>query len=130
MTNKNENKKKFLPIWAWAIVLVAIVLVLFFSITAMRPADGSELDYTTLIYIIRNLTAVLGLIIALLLRSHKALFVILIVRMVTDISDAISAYILDVEAIKPVVPMVVALLIVPALITILYLWKHIQKLLF
>lgn len=127
----NDQPNKFLPIWIWVIVLVQIFLVLFFSAgTAMNPGDFipdvSELNYVTQLYITRNITVALGILVALFLRSHKALLALLIVRLLTDISDVITVYALNVEIIKSSVPMVMALLIVPALIAIGYLWNRIK----
>jgi len=132
MNSKNENTKNFLPIWVWIIALIQIGLVLFFSVgTAMNPGNFipgvSELDYVTQLYITRNVTVALGIIIALLLKSHKALLVILIVRALTDLSDVITVYALNVEVIKSSVPMVAVLLIIPALLAIGYLWKRINQ---
>ena len=129
MKENNHQTNKFLPIWVWLIALAQILLVTFFSVgTAMNPAefipDVSELNYVTQLYISRNIAAAVGIIIALLFRSHKALLTILIVRVLTDISDVISVYALNVEVIKSSVPMVVVLLIVPALLAIGYLWKR------
>ena len=131
MNNKNDQTEKFLPIWIWIIALIQIILVLFFSAgTAMNPGDfipgATELDYVTQLYITRNVTVVFGLVVALLLRSHKALFAMLIVRMLTDISDVITVYTLNVEVIKSSVPMVVVILIIPALLALAYLWKRIN----
>ena len=111
MNDNNDQTNRFLPIWVWLIVLAQILLVVFFSVgTAMNPADFipdvSELNYVTQLYISRNVAAAVGIIIALLLRSHKALLTILIVRVLTDISDVISVYALNVEVIKSSVPMV------------------------
>ena len=127
-----SQTNKFLPIWVWVIALLQISLVLFFSAgTAMSPGDFipdvSELNYVTQLYITRNVTVALGIIVALLLKSHKALLVALIVRLLTDISDVITVYALNVEAIKESVPMVVVLLIIPALIAFGYLWKRINQ---
>jgi hypothetical protein len=132
MNHKNEQTNKFLPIWVWVIVLIQIFLVLFFSAgTAMNPGDFipdvSELNYVIQLYITRNVTVALGIVVALLLRSHKALLVLLIVRLLTDISDVITVYALNVEVIKESVPMVVVLLIIPALVAIGYLWKRINQ---
>lgn len=132
MNDKNEQTKKFLPIWVWIIVLIQIFLVLFFSAgTAMNPGNFipgvSELDYVTQLYITRNVTVVLGIVVVLLLRSHKALFAMLIVRMFTDLSDVITVYALNVEVIKSSVPMVVVILIIPALLALMYLWKRINQ---
>ena len=96
----------------------------------MNPAEFipgvSELNYVTQLYISRNVAAVVGIIIALLLKSHRALLAILIVRVLTDVSDVISVYALNVEVIKSSVPMVVVLLIIPALLAIGYLWKRVS----
>jgi len=132
MNDKKVQTVKFLPIWVWIIMLIEIVLVLFFSVgTAMNPGDFipgiSELNYVTQLYITRNVTVVLGLIIALLFRSHKALFAVLFVRVLTDISDVITVYALNVEVIKSSVPMVVVILIIPALLALGYLWKRINQ---
>lgn len=131
MSEKIDQPNKFLPVWVWLIVLVQILLVLFFSAgTAMSPADFipdvSELNYVTQLYITRNVTVAIGIIVALLLRSHKGLFVTLVIRLLTDISDVISVYALNVEVIKSSVPMVAVLLILPALLAIGYLWKRIN----
>lgn len=131
MNEGKDKTNKFLPIWVWVIVLIQIFLVLFFSVgTAMSPGDFipgvSELNYVTQLYITRNVTVALGIIVALLLRSHKALLLILTVRLLTDVSDVITVYTLNVEVIKSSVPMVVALLILPALAAVVYLWKKIK----
>ena len=127
-----NDTDKFLPIWVWVIALVQIGLVLFFSVgTAMNPAqfipDVSELNYVTQLYITRNVTVALGIIVALLLKSHKALLLILLVRLLTDISDVVTVYVLNVDVIKESVPMVVLLLIIPALAAVGYLWNRINE---
>jgi len=132
MNNNNDQAKKFLPTWVWIIALIQIFLVLFFAAgTAMNPGNFipgvSELDYVTQLYITRNVTVVLGIVVALLFRSHKGLFAMLIVRLLTDISDVITVYAFNVEVIKSSVPMVVVLLIIPALLALGYLWKRINQ---
>lgn len=129
MNETHNQANRFLPVWVWIIVLVQIALVLFFSIgTAINPAgfipDVSELNYITQLYITRNVTVALGMIVALLLKSRGALLVMLIVRVLTDISDVITVYALNVEVIKSSVPMVVVLLIIPALVAIGHLRKR------
>ena len=129
MTQETSSAKGFLPIWVWIIVVVQILLVSFFSVgTAMNPADFipgvSELNYVTQLYVTRNITIVLGILVALLLKSHKGLLIVLAVRLLTDIADVITVYALDVDVIKSSVPMVVLLLIVPALVACVYLWRR------
>jgi len=129
--NENANQTiQFLPVWVWIIVLIQIGLVLFFSAgTAMNPGnflpDVSELNYVTQLYITRNITVALGIIMALILRSHQALLMILAVRLLTDIFDVITVYALNVEVIKASVPMVAVLLIIPAVLAIIHLLKRI-----
>ncbi|MCG8377937.1 MAG: hypothetical protein MI865_00520 [Proteobacteria bacterium] len=132
MENSNEVKPKFLPIWVWIVALAQIFLVLFFSVgTALNPGnfipEVTEINYVTQLYITRNVTVALGIVIALLLRSHRALLVILAVRLLTDISDIVSVYALNVEVIKDSVPMVVVLLVIPALAAIGYLCKRVKS---
>ena len=127
----NETSVKFLPVWVWVIVLIQVFLVLFFSVgTAMSPGDFipnvSELNYVTQLYITRNITVALGIIVALVLRSHRALLTLLIVRLLTDIFDVATVYALDVEVIKESVPMVAVLLIVPAFVAVVYLLKRLK----
>ena len=127
-----SDTNKFLPIWVWIIVILQIGLVLFFSVgTVMNPAqfipDVTELNYVTQLYVTRNVTVALGIIVALFLRSHKALLLVLLVRMFTDISDVITVYALNVEVIKESVPMVVVLLILPALAAVGHLYKRINS---
>ena len=86
MNNPNNHTEKFLPVWVWGVALLQILLVLFFSAgTAMNPGDFipdvSELNYVTQLYITRNVTVALGIIVALLLRSHKALLLVLCIKL-------------------------------------------------
>jgi len=131
MSERNDQTSNFLPVWVWLVVLVQIVLVLFFSVgTALNPGDFipevSELNYVTQLYITRNVTVAVGIIVALLLKSHKGLITILAVRLLTDMSDVVTVYALNVEAIKSSVPMVLVLLIIPSLLAISYLWKRVN----
>ena len=127
--NDNTQTESFLPIWVWGIAILQIVLVLFFSVgTFMNPAnfipDVSELNYVTQLYITRNVVVALGIVGALIIRSRRALLIILVVRLLTDISDVITVYALNVDVIKDSVPMVVLLLIIPAVIAIGYLFRN------
>jgi len=129
MNERSDQSNKFLPIWVWIAALVQILLVLFFSVgTALSPADFipdvAELTYVTQLYITRNVTIAVGMIVALLLKSHKGLLTVLVVRVLTDVSDVITVYVLDVDEIKSSVPMVVILLIIPASLAIAYLWRR------
>ncbi|CAE6902760.1 hypothetical protein ACOMICROBIO_LMKGKHOH_02186 [Vibrio sp. B1FIG11] len=123
------NTNVFLPKWLWIVVIVQISLVTFFSLgTAFEPSsflpNVEKLNYVTQLYITRNLTAVVGLVVAVLLRSRIALLTMLIVRLTTDLSDITSVFLFDVEVIKSSVPMVVILLVLPALASVYWLAVH------
>ncbi|MEM7208869.1 MAG: hypothetical protein AAF434_13685 [Pseudomonadota bacterium] len=132
MENHSEANTRFLPIWVWIIALAQIFLVLFFSIgTALNPSnfipEVTDINYVTLLYITRNVTAAVGIVIALLLRSHRALLVMFAVRLLTDVSDIVTVYALNVEVIKESVPIVIVLLVIPALVAIVYLRSRVKS---
>lgn len=115
----------FLPKWFWIIIGLQVVIVSFFALsTLFNPPP--DFNYTTMTYITRNLTAVLAIILAVWLRSRTALFVALAARCVTDIVDATTVFTMNATYLNSVVPMVVALLIIPAMIGIAYLLRHMQ----
>ena len=131
MRETSDQTSKFLPVWLWLVILVQMVLVLFFSVgTALNPGDFipgvSELNYVTQLYITRNITVVIGIAVALLLKSHRGLIALLAIRFLTDVADVVTVYALNVEAIKASVPMVVILLIIPSLVAIGYLSKRLR----
>lgn len=117
---------QFLPKWFWIIIGLQIVIVSFFALSTLfnPPPDFS---YTAMAYVTRNLTAVLAVILAVWLRSHAALFVALAARVVTDIVDATTVFTMNATYLVSAVPMVIALLIIPALVGMVYLWRRIQK---
>ncbi len=115
----------FLPKWFWIIILLQVVIVSFFALSTLFDPPP-DFNYTTMAYVTRNLTAVLAVLLAVWLRSHKALFAALAARLVTDIVDATTVYTMDATYLESAVPMVVALLILPALAGLVYLWKRIQ----
>lgn len=117
---------QFLPKWFWIIIGLQVVIVSFFAFsTLFNPPP--DFNYTTMAYVTRNLTAVLAVILAVWLRSHAALFVALAARLVTDIVDATTVFTMNATYLESAVPMVVALLIIPALVGLVYLWRRMQK---
>ena len=125
-TATKTSPGQFLPKWFWIIIGLQVVIVSFFALSALfnRPPD---FNYTTMAYITRNLTAVLAVILAVWLRSRIALFTALAARCVTDIVDATTVFTMNATYLKSAVPMVVALLILPALVGLVYLWKHMRE---
>ncbi|WP_143534425.1 hypothetical protein [Roseovarius albus] len=122
----NTPSGQFLPKWFWIIIGLQIIIVSVFALsTLFNPPP--DFNYTTMAYITRNLTAVLAVILAVWLRSHAALFVALAARVVTDIVDATTVFTMNATYLKSAVPMVVALLIIPALVGMVFLWRRIKQ---
>ena len=122
----NTPSGQFLPKWFWIIIGLQIVIVSFFALsTLFNPPP--DFNYTTMAYVTRNLTAVLAVILAVWLRSHPALFVALAARFVTDIVDATTVFTMNATYLEAAVPMVVALLIIPALVGMVYLWRRMKQ---
>ena len=91
-----EDFKAFLPWWAWIIVAIeAGVPTIFGLATWMDPAtyiEGAEgVSYEILLYITRNLTTALGIVLAVMLRSHAAIFILIIVNTFQLFDDAKAA---------------------------------------
>ena len=122
-TSSATPSGNFLPKWFWIIIGLQVVIVSFFALSTLFDPPP-DFDYTTMAYITRNMTSVLAVILAVLLRSHAALLIALAARCVTDIVDATTVFTMNATYLNSVVPMVVVLLIIPALIGIAYLWKH------
>ena len=120
------SPEQFLPKWLWIVIGLQVVIVSGFALaTLFNPPP--DFNYTTMAYVTRNLTAVLVIVIAVLLRSHVALFAALAARCVTDIVDATTVFTMNATELESVVLMVVALLILPALAGLMYLWKRMQE---
>ena len=117
--------ERFLPNWFWIIIVLQIVIVSFFALSTLFDPPP-DFNYTTMAYVTRNLTAVLAIVLAVWLRSHPALFVALAARCVTDIVDAVSVFTMNATYLESAVPFVVALLIVPAVAGMGYLWKQMR----
>ena len=122
----DTTSEQFIPRWFWAIIVLQVVIVSFFALsTLFNPPP--DFNYTTMAYITRNLTAVLAVILAVLLRSREALLVALAARLVTDVVDATTVYTMNATYLESAVPFVVALLILPALVGMVYLWRRIRE---
>lgn len=120
-----KSSGQFLPKWFWIIIGLQVVIVSFFALsTLFNPPP--DFTYTTMAYVTRNLAAVFAVILAVWLRSHTALLVTLSARCVTDMVDATTVFTMNATYLYSVVPMVVVLLIIPAMVGIAFLWKHRQ----
>jgi hypothetical protein len=135
MTGSNEgtnSSRGFLPWWVWVVVAMEIAVPTAFGVATWRDpaayiAGADDVTYTILLYVTRNLTTALGLLLAVLLRSHTAIFILIIVRMATDAADMINASVNGAgSSVVESIPYLFVLLIVVPFLAQIWLWKHIR----
>lgn len=129
----NKSFAGFLPWWVWIIVVMeAAVPTIFGVATWLDPATyiqgAQSVTYEIMLYITRNLTTALGIVLAVLLRSHIAIFIFIIVRMVTDAADMINAtFNGGGESVVQTIPLLFVVLIVLPLLALRHLWGRIRQ---
>lgn len=130
-TTNDSRNKKFLPWWMWVIVIIEAGIPIFFAISTINNPGALfpgaiELDYAMTLYVTRNITMGIGVIIAaFILRSYTALFATIAVRFLTDGVDQVSTITSGAsEAVMQSLPYLFVVLIVIPLIGLIWLWKH------
>ncbi len=128
-----KRADNFLPWWVWAIAIMEAAIPTIFGLATLADPGtyiegATDVTYAIGLYITRNLTTALGIVLALVFRSHIALFILIAVRMITDITDMANATLNgggeDVVSMIPV--LAVVLLAIPALAQ-WHLWKRIRQ---
>lgn len=123
------------PIWLVIIVVIELLPMFIGPAVAIlapskMPGFGDVASPTLPIYTyaIRNLAVGLGLLLALILRNPSMLFVMILVRFITDLFD------LPVGLMNHAFPNQVRVLLIffilyyiPAIFALRYLWKQIKK---
>lgn len=126
MTNSIE--RRFLPWWVWAIIAIEVVVPTYFGIaTIFDPSIWGEESFGAIgqLYVTRNFTMVLAIIIAALMRNHTALLVTIFARYVTDLVDIVSGFIRGPDAATMQVLAVFGfLLLVPPLFALIWLFQR------
>ncbi len=128
-----KSSEGFLPWWVWIVVAIeAAVPVIFGLATWLDPAtyiEGAQsVTYEILLYITRNLTTALGIVLAVVLRSHGAVLILIIVRMTTDAADMVNATLNGAgESVVQTIPILIIVLIVIPLFALRHLWGRIRQ---
>jgi hypothetical protein len=107
-----ERAQPFLPRWLWAIVAIEVIVPTFFGLASIvDPSiwDVDRLGTLGQLYVTRNFTMALGVVLAVLLRSRAALVVAISARFVTDFVDIVANVVRGVEG--EVVPVLVVSLV-------------------
>ena len=129
----NKGFSGLLPWWVWAIVIIEAAVPTIFGIaTWMNPAgyiEGAQgVSYEIMLYITRNLTTALGIVLAVLLRSHVAIFILISVRVTTDMTDMLNAtFNGGGESVVQTIPFLIVLLVILPLLALRHLWGRIKQ---
>lgn len=124
--------KKALPFWLIVVVIIEILPMFVFPFLAMFVpsavpglSGGEKIAFAASIYSARNLAVGIALLVALWLKNPAMLFILILVRLLTDLMDYPTLLFLgDVSNVYLVSSIFVFLYYVPALIALRYLWQQ------
>lgn len=126
--------KKTIPIWLTIIIIIETLpmfigpLVAFFNPSAM-PGFGGTTDSPgfPFIYAARNFAVGIALVAAFILRNKSMLFILILVRLITDLVDyPTGLYFGAFSRPVPVTIIFFCLYYIPAIIALRYLWKEMK----
>ena len=126
--------KSALPAWLVVVVIIEVLPMLVFPILAMFVpsavpglSGGEKFAFAASIYSARNLAVGIALLIALWLRDKAMLFILILVRLITDLMDFPTLLFLgDVKNVYLVSSIFVFLYYIPALFALRYLWLRLS----
>ena len=129
-----KQKKRFIPIWIYGLIVLELIaitgvtIVGIQDITVMHP-DQAGPSYLASLYITRNLIAVAGLALTtFVFRSYIALFVMLLSRVATEISDFTNSYIFGRSPeYMAMLPYLIALMVVVPIVALVILWPDVRR---
>ena len=127
--------KKPLPYWLIAVVIIEMLPMFVFPFIAMFVpsavpglSGGEKFAFAASIYSARNLAVGIALLVALLLKNHAMLFILILVRLITDLLDYPTLLFLgDVSNVYRLTGIFVFLFYIPALFALGYLWRQISR---
>ncbi|MEM1086978.1 MAG: hypothetical protein AAGH90_04560 [Pseudomonadota bacterium] len=120
--------RTFIPWWIWIVIAIEVSVPTYFGIaTIFDPSIWGEDHFGAIgqLYVTRNFTMVLALVVALILRSRVALFVALLARYLTDFVDITAGFIRgpDPETFQVLAVFGGVLLVLP-LVALIWLFRH------
>ena len=118
-----------LPWWLVVIVIIETLPLFLGPFAAIanpqfvQGAGAAELNQATLLYAARNLSVGVAFIVALALRSAPMLFILILVRLLTDLVDLPVLLAFDaITNTDRVIGIFIFLYYIPAVIALRYLW--------
>jgi hypothetical protein len=127
--------KKALPVWLVVVVIIETLPMFVFPFLAMFVpsavpglSGGEKFAFAASIYSARNLAVGTALLVALWLKNHEMLFILILVRLITDLIDYPTLLFLgDVSNVYLLTAIFVFLYYIPALFALGYLWRQISR---
>jgi hypothetical protein len=126
--------KKPLPVWL-TIIIVIETLPMFLGplLALLRPDSFPGLNqlpdprFVAWLYTARNFAVGIGFLVAFALKNRSMLFVLILIRLITDLHDLPNLFTGGaVSNPLPVIAIFVLLYYLPAIIALRYLWKEIN----
>ena len=122
----SNNKIKFT--WWFVIILFMLIWPMFVGpyIAIKNPAFflESEMTLSSSLYVARNLAIGLAFLIAIFMRNASMLFILIIVRLITDLIDAPVFFALKDPNLIGLIIIFTIFCYLPAIFGLRYLWKQ------
>ena len=123
------SNKEITFTWSFALILIMLTWPMFLGPYAAlnNPAffGESELTFSLGLYITRNLAVGLAFLVAIYLRNASMLFILIIIRLVTDLIDAPLFFTFKDPNVIGLVFIFTFFCYVPAIFGLRHLWKQI-----
>ena len=127
--------RKSLPSWLIVVVIIEVLPMFVFPVLAMFVpsavpglSGGEKFAFAASIYSARNLAVGIALLVALWLKNEAMLFILILVRLLTDLMDYPTLLFLgDVSRVYVVTSIFFFLYYIPALVALWYLWRRVIR---
>ena len=127
--------RKSLPFWLILVVIIELLPMFVFPVLAMFVpsavpglSGGEKFAFAASIYSARNLAVGIALLVALWLKNEAMLFILILVRLLTDLMDYPTLLFLgDVSRVYVVTSIFFFLYYIPALVALWYLWRRVIR---
>ena len=122
------SNKKIKFTWWFIIILFMLIWPMFVGpyIAIKNPAFflESEMTLSSSLYVARNLAIGLAFLIAIFMRNASMLFILIIVRLITDLIDAPVFFTLKDPNLIGLIIIFTIFCYLPAIVGLRYLWKQ------
>jgi len=122
------SDKKITFTWWFAIILFMLIWPMFVGpyIAFTNPSFflGSEVSLNSGLYVARNLAVGLAFLIAISLRNASMLFILIIIRLITDLIDAPVFFAFKNPDVVGLIFIFTLCCYLPAILGLRYLWKQ------